>query len=134
MEEDILKLLRDAHEIAVVGISNKPDRPSYGVSAYLQEQGYRIVPINPALAEVLGEKCYPTLTACGKSVDIVDIFRRPEEVPPVVEEAISTGARAVWMQEGIRNDEAAKRASDAGLLVVQDRCILKVLASLGGRP
>lgn len=134
MDERIVSLLREAKEIAVVGISGKEDRPSYDVAAHLQRWGYRIVPINPLLQEVLGERCYPSLRDYGKPVDIVDVFRRPEAVPPVAEEAVATGARALWLQEGIQNDEAAARAEASGLLVVQDLCIKKVLLALGGRP
>ncbi len=134
MDERIVSLLREAKEIAVVGISDKEDRPSHDVAAHLQRWGYRIIPINPVLQEVLGERCYPSLAAYGKPVDIVDVFRRPEAVPPVAEEAVAVGARALWLQEGIRNDEAAARAEAAGLLVVQDLCIKKVLLALGGRP
>jgi len=117
-----------------VGISDKEDRPSHDVAAHLKRWGYRIIPINPVLGEVLGERCYPSLTDYGKPVDIVDVFRRPEAVPPVAEEAVAIGARALWLQEGIRNDEAAARAEAAGLFVVQDLCIKKVLLALGGRP
>jgi hypothetical protein len=134
MDERIVSLLREAKEIAVVGISDKEDRPSHDVAAHLKRWGCRIIPINPVLREVLGERCYPSLTDYGKPVDIVDVFRRPEAVPPVAEEAVAIGARALWLQEGIRNDEAAARAEAAGLFVVQDLCIKKVLLALGGRP
>lgn len=134
MDERIVSLLREAKEIAVVGISDKEDRPSHDVAAHLKGWGYRIIPINPVLGEVLGERCYPSLADYGKPVDIVDVFRRSEAVPPVAEEAVAVGARALWLQEGIRNEEAAARAEAAGLLVVQDLCIKKVLLALGGRP
>ncbi len=134
MSPQMLSLLREAKVIAVVGISNKPERPSHDVAAYLQAQGYTIVPVNPALTSVLGEPCYPSLSACGKAVDIVDIFRAPDAVPPIVEEAIATGAKAIWMQEGVSHPEAAARAEAAGLLVVEDLCIKKVLMTYGGRP
>ncbi len=134
MDQEIVKLLHDAQDVAVVGISDKPERDSHAVAAFLQDLGYHIVPINPRLTEVLGERCYPSLADYGKAVDIVDIFRKPEAVPPIVDEAISTGAKAVWMQEGIRHEEAARKAQDAGLTVIQDECIKKVLAALGGRP
>lgn len=133
MDSAILNLLRDAREIAVVGISAKPDRPSHEVAAFLQGRGYRIIPINPGLSEVLGERCYPSLTAYGKPVDIVDVFRNSEAVPPIVEEAIAAKARCVWMQEGVAHAEAAARAREAGLLVVEDRCIKKVLLAQGDR-
>ncbi len=134
MEQKIINLLHDAQDVAVVGISGKPQRDSHIVAAFLQNLGYRIVPINPRLTEVLGETCYPSLADYGKPVDIVDIFRKPEAVPPIVGEAISTGAKAVWMQEGISHPVAGRKAEDAGLTVIQDTCIKKVLAGLGGRP
>jgi len=109
----------------VVGLSPEPDRPSYQVARYLKEQGYRIVPVNPGAKEILGELCYPTLSSIPEVVDAVDIFRRSEEVPAVVEEAIRIGAKAVWMQEGVIDEAAAARAREAGLLVVMDRCMLK---------
>jgi uncharacterized protein len=134
MEEPIKALLHGARDIAVVGISDKPERPSYDVAAYLQQNGYRIIPVNPVLKEVLGEPCYPSLAAYGKPVDIVDVFRNPDAVPAIVEEAIAAGAKAVWLQEGVKHPQAAKKAEEAGLLVVQDRCIKKVLVNFGGRP
>jgi predicted CoA-binding protein len=134
MDQRALDLLREAQVIAVVGISNKPERASHEVAAYLQSAGYRIVPVNPVLEEVLGEKCYPSLSAYGKRVDIVDIFRASEAVPPIVDEAIANGARGVWMQEGVRHAEAAAKAEAAGLCAVQDLCIKKVLMTYGGRP
>lgn len=121
-EDDILNSSRT---IAVVGLSPEPDRPSYQVARYLKEQGYRIVPVNPGAKEILGELCYPTLSSIPEVVDAVDIFRRSEEVPAVVEEAIRIGAKAVWMQEGVIDEAAAARAREAGLLVVMDRCMLK---------
>ncbi|MBU2008293.1 MAG: CoA-binding protein [Chloroflexi bacterium] len=123
--EEIEGILKEGRTVAVVGLSPKPDRPSYVVARYLQAQGYRIIPVNPNTQEILGEKAYPTLLSIPERVDIVDIFRRPEEVPPVVEEAISIGARVVWMQEGIVNEAAAQRAKEAGLKVVMDRCLKK---------
>ena len=123
--EEIEAVLKEGRTIAVVGLSPKPDRPSYVVARYLQAQGYRIIPVNPNAQEILGEKAYPTLLSIPEKVDIVDIFRRPEEVPPVVEEAISIGARVVWMQEGVVHEGAAQRAREAGLKVVMDRCMKK---------
>ena len=125
MSQEIRKLLEDSKTIAVVGLSPKPYRASHGVSAYMQRAGYKIIPVNPGHAEILGEKCYPNLEAIPTRVDIVDIFRRSEHVPDVVESAIRIGAKAVWMQEGIVHEEAADRARDAGLEVVMDRCILQ---------
>jgi len=119
------EILNSSRIIAVVGLSPEPDRPSYQVARYLKEQGYRIVPVNPGAKEILGELCYPTLRSIPEVVDAVDIFRRSEEVPAVVEEAIRIGAKAVWMQEGVIDEAAAARAREAGLLVVMDRCMLK---------
>ncbi len=125
METNIERILREARTIAVVGLSPKPYRPSFGVAEYLQQRGYRIIPVNPTVDQVLGEKSYPDLKSVPEKIDVVDIFRRPEDVPPVVEEAIQVGARAIWMQEGIINEAAAARARQAGLDVVMDRCMLK---------
>lgn len=118
-------LLRKSHVIAVVGLSSKKFRPSYGVAEYMQKEGYRIIPVNPNETEVLGEKAYARLEDVPGQVDIVDIFRRSEFVAPLVDEAIRRGASAVWMQEGVVNEEAAEKARAAGLAVVMDRCILK---------
>lgn len=118
-------MLHNARTIAVVGISGKRYRPSYGVSEYMQRAGYKIIPVNPHETSVLGEKCYPDLDSIQEPVDIVDIFRRSECVPEIVEAAIRIGAKVIWMQEGVINHEAAKRAEEAGLQVVMDRCILK---------
>jgi uncharacterized protein len=121
----IPELLRASRTIAVVGLSGRRSRPSYGVSEYMQGAGYRIIPVNPREEEVLGEKAYPDLASVPVAIDIVDIFRRAEFVPEIVEAAIRAGAKAVWMQEGIVHDDAARRAREAGLTVVMDRCILK---------
>jgi predicted CoA-binding protein len=125
--DEITNLLKNARTIAVVGLSDSPLRTSHGVSAYLQSQGYRIIPVNPAIQEALGEKAYPTLLdiPAGERIDIVNIFRRSEYVPPVVEQAIQRGVPAVWMQETVIHEEAAQRARQAGIFVVMDRCILK---------
>lgn len=120
----IQEIVEQARTIAVVGLSANPERPSYQVASYLQAQGYRIVPVNPNAAEVLGEKAHPGLSSIPVPVDVVDIFRRPEDVPPIVEEAIDIGAKAVWMQLGIVHEEAARRAREAGLDVVMDRCLM----------
>jgi predicted CoA-binding protein len=127
----ISELLRDAHTIAVVGLSHKKWRSSYGVSEYMQSAGYRIIPVNPNETEVLGEKAYGTVDEIPERVDIVDIFRRSEFVPELVDAAIRKGARAVWMQEGVVHEEAAEKARAAGLTVVMDRCILKEHQKLG---
>jgi uncharacterized protein len=121
----ITELLKTSRTIAVVGLSNKRFRPSYGVAEYMQRNGYRIIPVNPLVQSVLGENCYPDLDSVPERVDIVDIFRRAEFVPEIVEAAIRIGARAVWMQEGVVHEEAAAKARTAGLEVVMDRCILK---------
>ncbi|HTS49931.1 MAG TPA: CoA-binding protein [Bryobacteraceae bacterium] len=121
----ISELLRSSHVIAVVGLSSKKFRPSYGVAEYMQREGYRIIPVNPHESEVLGEKSYARLEDIPERIDIVDIFRRSEFVGPIVESAIRLGAKAVWMQEGVEDEEAAQKARDAGLFVVVDRCILK---------
>lgn len=118
-------LLRNSKTIAVVGLSGRRSRPSYGVSEYLQSNGYRIIPVNPNESEVLGEKAFASLDEIPVHVDIVDIFRRSECVPEVVDAAIRIGAKGVWMQEGVINNEAAGKARAAGLEVVMDRCILK---------
>ncbi|MFN0166844.1 MAG: CoA-binding protein [Bryobacteraceae bacterium] len=118
-------LLRASHTIAVVGLSPNLFRASHGVAQYLKEAGYRIIPVNPGFPELLGEKCYPNLERIPEPVDIVDIFRRSEFVPDLVDSAIRIGAKAVWMQEGVVDEEAAARARAAGLFVVMDRCILK---------
>jgi predicted CoA-binding protein len=124
-DESVAELLRTARVIAVVGLSPKRYRASYGVSEYLQAAGYRIIPVNPNEAEILGEKVYARLEDIPEHVDIVDVFRRSEFVPEIVESAIRIGARAVWMQEEVVHEAAAARASEAGLLVVMDNCILK---------
>ena len=124
-DEEIREALRAAKIIAVVGLSAKPWRPSHGVSEYMQSRGYRIIPVNPNLSEALGEKAYARLEDAPGPIDIVNIFRRPEAVEPIVESAIRVGARMVWMQEGVINRAAAEKARAAGLGVVMDRCILK---------
>ena len=123
-DEDIAELLRNARTIAVVGASDRPDRPSYGVMKFLQEWGYRVLPVNPQITgeHVLGEFVWRELAQIGIPIDIVDIFRRPEMAMEAVEQAIFVGAKAVWMQLGVINEEAAARAEQAGLKVVMDRC------------
>jgi uncharacterized protein len=118
-------LLRNARTIAVVGLSSSRWRPSYGVSEYMQAVGYRIIPVNPHESEVLGEKAFATLDEVPCAVDIVNIFRQPQFVPEIVDAAIRIGAKGVWMQEGVIHEEAARKAREAGLEVVMDRCILK---------
>ena len=118
-------VLNSSRVIAMVGLSSKPDRPSYIVASYLQEQGYRIIPVNPMEKGILGELCYPDLASIPEPIDVVDIFRRSEEVLPIVKEAIRIGAKTVWMQEGVINEEAATQAREAGLMVVVDKCMRK---------
>jgi len=132
MKALIEKILAQSRTIAVVGISDKTERPSYKVAKYLKEHGYRIIPVNPRLDEVLGEKCYSNLREIPEKVDVVDIFRKPEDIDPIVDSAISIGAKAIWMQEGITNDEAAEKAKSAGLMAVMDRCMLKEHSKLSG--
>jgi predicted CoA-binding protein len=122
--DPILEILKTSKTIAVVGLSSNPMRPSYSVTEYMQGAGYRIIPVNPNEKEVLGEKSYARLENVPEKVDIVDIFRRAEEVAPVVESAIRIGAKVVWMQSGIENEKAAEKARAAGLVVIEDACIL----------
>jgi len=123
INKDISFILKTYRKVAVVGISDKPHRPSHYVTAYLLHAGFTIYPVNPRYEEVLGLKCYPALSDIPHPVEIVDIFRRPDSVLPVVEEAIKIGAKVVWMQQGVINYEAAQKALDAGLMVVMDRCL-----------
>ncbi|MGD0498899.1 MAG: CoA-binding protein [Bryobacteraceae bacterium] len=128
----IADIFRSARVIAVVGLSGKRFRPSYGVAEYLQRAGYRIIPVNPEQVTVLGEQCYPNLDAVPDPIDIVDVFRRSEFVLEIVEAAIRKGAKVVWMQEGVIHEAAARRAEAAGLTVIMDRCILKEHRRLAG--
>lgn len=123
--DPITEILKSSRTIAVVGLSSRHFRPSHGVAEYLQSVGYRIIPVNPGEKEVLGEKSYARLEDVPKRVDIVNIFRRSEFVPDIVDSAIRIGARAVWMQEGVIHSDAAERARSAGLFVIMDACILK---------
>ena len=120
----ILELLKNYKTIAVVGLSSNPMRPSYDVTEYMQAAGYRIIPVNPNERKVLGEKSYARLEDVPEKIDIVNVFRRAEEVPAVVESAIRVGAKVVWMQQGVENEEAAEKARAAGLVVIEDACIL----------
>jgi predicted CoA-binding protein len=122
----IADILKNYKNIAVVGLSSKPARPSFGVTQYMQSSGYRIIPVNPNETKVLGEKCYARLEDVPKSqkIEIVDIFRRSKDIPPVVDSAIKIGAKVIWMQQGIENHEAASKACAAGLIVIEDACIL----------
>src|SRR4051812_36937068 len=129
-DPEIAEMLQTAKVIAVVGLSPKPDRPSHGVSAYMKDQGYTIIPVNPGHAEILGEKAYKSLLEIPGPIDIVDIFREPAAVPEIVDQAIQMKAKAIWMQEGIVHNEAAEKARAAGLKVVQNKCIYKEHARL----
>jgi uncharacterized protein len=122
---EVREILKQARTIAVVGLSDKPDRDSHHVAAYLQAQGYRIIPVNPAVNRVLGETAYASLSAIPFAVDIVDIFRKPEAVPAIVDEAIARGVPVVWMQDGIVHNAAAAKARAAGLRVVMSKCLLR---------
>jgi predicted CoA-binding protein len=130
--ENIRKLLKDAKVIAVIGLSSDPSRASYGVASYLKEQGYRVIPVNPNEPEILGEKSYKTLKDIPVKVDIVDVFRRPEAAPAIIEEAISIGAKGVWLQESVISTEAFKRGEKAGIIMIMDRCIYKEHARFMG--
>ena len=123
--DPITALLKRAHTIAVVGLSNSPMRPSHGVAAYMQTQGYRIIPVNPQIDEALGEKSFRTLLEIPDKIDIVNIFRRPEFVEEVVDQAIQLKVPAIWMQEDVIHEKAAERARRAGIFVVMNQCILQ---------
>jgi uncharacterized protein len=110
--------------IAVVGLSSKPSRASHGVAEYFQGQGYRIIPVNPNESEVLGERSYPDLKSIPERIDLVNVFRRPDHVPPIVDQAIEIGAKAIWLQQGIRHPEAEAKAREAGLMVMSDACMM----------
>jgi predicted CoA-binding protein len=123
--DPVTELLRNAKTIAVVGLSDSPLRPSYGVTAYMQGEGYRIIPVNPQIESCLGEKAYASLRDVPEKIDIVNIFRRPEFVEEIVDEAIQLKVPAIWMQEDVIHEKAAEKAREAGIFVVMDRCILK---------
>jgi len=116
-------ILSDSKNIAVVGLSPKENRPSHQVAVYLQKAGFKVIPVNPGQTEILGEVCYPDLLSVPAKVDVVDIFRRSDQIIPIVQDAVTIGARVIWMQQGIVNTEAADIAEQAGLVVVMDRCI-----------
>jgi predicted CoA-binding protein len=119
----LTRILAQSRTIAVVGLSANWYRPSFFAAKYLQEHGYRVIPVNPNYAEVLGERCYPSVAAIPEPVDVVDAFRKADEMPPLAREAVAKGARVLWMQLGVRNEAAARIASEAGLDVVMDRCM-----------
>ena len=126
------EILNNSRIVAMVGLSANPDRPSHIVASYLKEHGYKIIPVNPTEKRILGQKSYPDLTSIPGKVDVVDIFRRSEDVPPIVRDAIKIGAKAVWMQEGVINKEAAAEARKAGLKVVMNKCMRKQHIKLHG--
>lgn len=128
---ELRRILEESRTLAVVGLSADPFRPSYGVSRYMQEHGFRIVPVNPKYTAILGEKCYPDLRAIPDKVDIVNVFRRPEECEDIARDAVAIGASCLWLQLGVVNDEARRIAEAGGLAVVMDRCIKIELARLG---
>lgn len=130
-EQELREILK-LSTVAVVGCSPKEDRPSHYVAAYLKTVGYRVIPVNPGQASILGEKCHPNLSSIPEKVELVDIFRRSEEVFPIVQEAIRIGAKAVWMQDGVVHPAAAEAARKAGLKVVMDDCIMRVHRRLNG--
>jgi uncharacterized protein len=127
VEDRVLQLLKTAKTIAVVGLTDDTSKPSYRVSTYLQSKGYRVVPINPKLSEVLGEKAYPSLNEASKveEIDIVDVFRRADAVPAIVDEVLALKLPALWLQETVVHEEAAEKARHAGVVVVMDKCIMK---------
>ena len=139
---DLKPIYEQAKTIAVVGLSPNPARPSHSIAQYLKDRGYRIIPVNPMAEEVLGQKSYPDLKSVPEPIDIVQVFRKPEDVPAIVEDAIAVGAKVIWMQVGIVHEEAAERARSAGLQVVMDRCMRGThrelsagsAASLGAEP
>ncbi len=122
-DKEMKEILLSAKTIASVGLSSNQEKESYWIVSYLKEQGYRVIPVNPTATEIFGEKVYPNLESIPEKVDVVQVFRKPEDVPPVVDSAIKIGAKAVWMQEGIVNEEAAQKARAAGLQVVMDACM-----------
>jgi predicted CoA-binding protein len=122
-DKEMKEILLSARTIASVGLSSNQEKESYWIVSYLKDQGYRILPVNPTATEILGEKSYPDLSSIPEKVDVVQVFRKPEDVPPVVDEAIKIGAKVVWMQEGVRHEEAAQKARAAGLQVIMDACM-----------
>ena len=134
MFDEIDRILAESRTVAVVGMSPRPERPSHYVAKYLMEQGYDIVPVNPQVDEVLGLKSYPDLTSIPRQVDLVDIFRRSNQVPPIVDEAIDIGAKFIWMQDGVIHEGAAAKARAAGLPVVMDNCTLREHSRRYGGP
>ena len=131
-DEKLKQIFNDIKTIAVVGVSKNESKPAYGVASYLQREGYKIVPVNPACDETLGEKCYPTLEDIPFPVDAVDVFRRPEFVPEIAQAAVIIGAKVLWLQDGVISKDAEKIARDAGLIFVQDDCMFRQRMRLFG--
>lgn len=129
--KSIDRILSESRTVAVVGLSDNPERPSHRVASYMKDRGFQVVPVNPAVAEVLGEKAYPSLSAVPFPVDLVDVFRKSSDVPPVAEEAVRIGARFFWMQEGVESPEAESTLNAAGIPYVSNRCVKKELALRG---
>lgn len=132
MERAVADILRKSRTVAVVGISDKEERDSHKVAKYLKDHGYRIIPVNPKLTEVLGETCYPDLRSVPEHIDVVDVFRSIDAIPGIVEEAVAVGANVVWMQLGLQHEDAARRARDAGLSVVMNKCMKIEHSQLSG--
>ena len=131
-DNELREILKSTRTVASVGVSSNPDKPSYGIFQYLMEAGYRMIPVNPTTPQILGRQTYPDVPSIPEKIDVVQVFRKPEDVPPVVEQAIKAGAKVVWMQEGVVNEEAAARAEKAGLKVVMDRCMRETHRRLFG--
>lgn len=131
-DSELRQILSTAKTVACVGVSSNPEKPSYGIFQYLSEAGYRMIPVNPTTPEILGKPTYPDLKSIPFKIDVVQVFRKPEDVPPVVDQAIQAGASVVWMQEGVVNQDAAAKAEKAGLKVVMDRCMMKTHQRLFG--
>ncbi len=131
-DSELRQILTTAKTVACVGVSSNLEKPSYGIFQYLAEAGYRMIPVNPTAPEILGRPSYPSVRMIPEKIDVVQVFRKPEDVPPVVEQAIQAGAKVVWMQEGVVNEAAAAQAEKAGLKVVMDRCMMKTHQRLLG--
>ncbi len=131
---DIERVLADCRTVAIVGASDNPERASHRVAGFLKDHGFRVIPVNPRIESAVGEKAYPDLGSIPEPVEVVDIFRRPEDVPPIVDQAIDIGAKVVWMQEGIVNEEAASKAREAGLTAIMDHCMRKEFIRLLALP
>jgi hypothetical protein len=131
-DRELKEILKSVKTVASVGVSSNDEKPGYWIFHYLLQQGYKMIPVNPTATEILGQKVYPDLASIPDKVDVVQVFRKPEDVPPVVEAAIQVGAKVVWMQEGVVNEQAAQKAEEAGLKVVMNRCMMKTHQRLMG--